>query len=124
MNPALLATALLLAPFCLISCVQEGHSADCKFSDMGGAANVRDPLEEEGCLTPIGGACLSEEEFKLGRPAKREDDRGDEFTVEEDWIAYQCERPLCFDCMTQDEFEENCPDKSWSTYTELLPECE
>jgi hypothetical protein len=53
-------------------------------------------LEESDCLTPIGGSCLSEEQFKKGRPSEREDDRGRTVTIEEDWASYQELRPHCF----------------------------
>lgn len=114
-NALTLPTALLA--LWLSGCVQEGHSADCEFDDRG-------ELEDEGCLTPIGGSCLTESDFKASRPARRDDDDGDDVTVEEDWLAYQCARPLCFDCMTEDEYEEACPDLRWSSYIDLRPECE
>ncbi len=121
MNSYLFASVVLLAPISLLGCVQEGHSADCEFEPGGASAQM---LADEGCLTPVGGSCLSEDEFKASRPAKREDSSGDEISVDDDWIAYQCARPLCFDCVTQSEYEENCPDESWSNYLELRPECE
>lgn len=88
MKFALFASLLFVTSLPLLGCTEEGYSADCS---VGGRGN----LEEEGCLTPLGGACLSEEEFKANRPSRYEDDRGVEQTVEDDWLSYQAVRPEC-----------------------------
>ena len=73
----------------LSGCVPEGQSPDC-------GAGGRGHLEEVGCMTPVGGSCLTEEQFKQGRPGEREDERGRTVTLEEDWAQYQALRPHCF----------------------------
>ena len=77
-------TAVLLL---LSSCVQEGYTPECG----NGGAGAED---SEGCYTPVGGSCLTEEEFKADRPSSREVGNKT-VTVDEDWAAYQQERPHC-----------------------------
>lgn len=101
MKYALFAAFFLLSSLWLCGCVEEGHSADCS---AGGRGN----LEEGGCVTPVGGGCLTEEEFKANRPSTSEDARRDERTIDDDWISYQFSRPECdFECLTEAEFLEN-----------------
>jgi hypothetical protein len=120
----------LLSSLSLGGCVEEGHSADC-------AAGGRGNLEEGGCVTPVGGGCLSEEEFKENRPSTSEDSRGVERTINDDWISYQFSRPECdFPCMTEEEFLENRTEnprredgtvsleEDFANYLEMRPECQ
>lgn len=78
---------LLCALFLTNACVQDGTTPEC-----GGGGTAA--LAAEGCATPIGGSCLSESEFKKGRPSEREVD-GETVTVAEDWESYQEARPEC-----------------------------
>lgn len=129
MKSILFASLLLLSSLILWGCTEEGHSADCS---GGGRGN----LEADGCITPVGGACLSEEEFKKNRPSTSEDSYGDERTINDDWISYQFSRPDCdFECMTEEEFLDNRTerprrengritlDEDWANYLEMRPEC-
>ncbi len=117
MKIAYLVSLLALSSLSLGGCIEEGHSADCS---AGGRGN----LEDEGCVTPIGGSCLTEEEFKAGRPGKRETSSGREITVDEDWDAYQCERPQCGECLTTEEFAAlDCEELDRDDYLDVRPEC-
>lgn len=134
MKYVLFASLLLLSSLSLWGCTEEGHSGDCS---AGGRGN----LEEDGCVTPIGGACLSEEEFKANRPSKSEDSREIERTIDDDWISYQFSRPECdFECLTAEEFLHNRTegplrensdgeevrvslDEDWENYLEMRPDC-
>lgn len=117
MKSTLFAPVLLLISLSLGACTEEGHSPDCS---AGGRGN----LEDEGCVTPIGGACLSEKDFRANRPAERETTSGQEVTVDEDWAAYQCMRPLCGECFTEGEFTAlDCEELDWNEYLEMRPAC-
>ncbi len=81
-DPALLILPLLL--FCS-ACVSEGHSAEC---GAGGQA----AWVEVGCMTPIGGSCLSLKEFGKDRPKDTQDEIAQ---IAKDYQAYLDERPHC-----------------------------
>lgn len=130
MKSAVFASLLLLSSLSLGGCVEEGHSADCS---AGGRGN----LEEESCVTPVGGGCLSEEEFKENRPSTSKDSRGVERTIDDDWVSYQFARPECdFPCMSEEEFLKNRTEnprreggavsleKDWANYLKMRRECE
>jgi hypothetical protein len=102
------ATLALLSLGALSGCVQEGHSPECE--GLGGSA-----LIEDGCVTPVGGSCLDEEDFKKGRPKSREDGSRT-VTIADDWVSYQEARPLCdFPCMTEEEFKADRGDSRRTT---------
>jgi hypothetical protein len=65
----------LLAPS---ACTDEGHTPDC---GLGGRAS----FEEKGCVTPIGGSCLTREQFEKDRPNP----------TDEEWAAYMADRSHC-----------------------------
>lgn len=88
MKSALLSSLLLVSSLPFLGCTEEGHSPDCA---VGGRGN----LEEEGCLTPVGGACLAEDDFKADRPSVYKDERGVRRTSDDDWADYQAARPEC-----------------------------
>lgn len=65
--------------FLTAACTEEGHTPEC---GMGGRAS----FENEKCVTPIGGSCLTREAFEESRP-----DPSDE-----DWAEYREKRPHCY----------------------------
>lgn len=62
----------------MIACVEEGHTPEC---GMGGRAS----FEEEKCVTPIGGTCLTRDEFEHSRPDP----------TDEEWMEYMASRTHC-----------------------------
>ena len=70
----------------LTGCTDKGQSSDC-------AAGGRGAQESEGCLTPIGGSCLTHDEFVRDRPT--DPDADPPLVPEADWIEYKAERPEC-----------------------------
>ena len=68
------------------ACTTEGHTADC---EVGGRGNQ----EDDGCFTPIGGTCLTHDEFVQDRP--NDPDADPPLDPEADWIEYMEKRPLC-----------------------------
>ncbi len=73
---------LLLLSVGVSGCAEDGQSPNCA---MGG----RGALEEANCLTPIGGSCLTMEEFIYGRPTDGP------ITPTEEWQEYKKLRPQC-----------------------------
>lgn len=85
---ALAAPLFLLAPLTLLlclGCVSEGSSVEC---GAGGRAN----WEAEDCMTPIGGSCLTLEEFSKDRPKGTQDEIAQ---IATDYVAYLAERENC-----------------------------